>query len=332
MRKTDTRKARKNVDKNFFPGWTRKSLTFTIDDGNVKYDSRFLHILKPYGILGTFNLCSHLTSYLTPDGYREFYRGYEIANHMKYHPTAIPDTDKVTYADELFDPMTSPESPDGELILVPTGTEGLYKFRRSGAKAARPGGWGSKSDNESYKRFIDEGRRELEEIFGKGSVTSFVWPCEEQSHNAEILRYVKGLAEYYAVRKTGEVLDSTGFDMPADRRAWSYNATAKTLLSLMAKYESYPDDGKLKFFSFGVHSGDFETFDKWGDLEEFAKLYGNRPESYYYATVRDIFAYEDAVACLAETENYLFNPTEKPIYLKVEGEKIVLLPNSGIEL
>ena len=26
------------------------------------------------------------------------------------------------------------------------------------------------------------------------------------------------------------------------------------------------------------------------------------------------------------------NPTEKPIYLKVEGEKIVLLPNSGIEL
>ena len=106
----------KNIDKNFFPGWTRKSITFTIDDGNVKYDSQFLDIVKPKGILGTFNLCSHLTSSLTPEEYREFYRGYEISNHMKYHPTAIPDGDKVTVSDEPFDPMTSAESTEGRLV------------------------------------------------------------------------------------------------------------------------------------------------------------------------------------------------------------------------
>ena len=319
----------KNIDKNFFPGWTRKSLTFTIDDGNVKYDSQFLDIVKPYGILGTFNLCSHLTSYLTPEGYRGFYRGYEIANHMKYHPTAIPDGDRVTVSTESFDPMTSRESFEGELILYPTETTGLYKFRR-GTKTPRPGGWGSKADNESYKLFICEGHKELEEIFGEGSIKSFVWPCEEQSHNKEILEYVKGLKEYYGVRKTGEVLDSTCFDMPYDRYAWSYNAAATSLLSLMEKYEAYPDDGKLKFFAFGVHSGDFETAGKWDDLTAFAKTYGNRPEEYYYASVGDIFAYEDAVNSLVITNDSLENPTDIDLYLKIDGERIVLRAKSRI--
>ena len=321
----------KNVDKNFFPGWTRKSVTFTIDDGNVKYDSQFIEIIKPYGILGTFNLCSHLVSALTPEGYRDFYRGYEIANHMKYHPTALVDTDAVEICNEPFDPMTSPDCRDGVTVLIPTEIEGLYKFRRYPGKP-RPAGWGVKADNESYKRFISEGRRELEEIFGAGSINSFVWPCSEQSHNKEILEYVRGLDEYYAVRKTGEVLDSTDFDMPADRRAWSYNATCKTLLSLMEKYEAHPDDGRLKFFSFGVHSGDFETFSKWDDLRAFAAKYGNRPEDYYYASVGDIFAYEDAVSSVVIGEHEITNPSHITVYIKVDGARMLLPPCSAVRI
>lgn len=315
----------------FFPGWTKKSVTFTIDDGNVKYDRIFLDIVKPYGILGTFNLCSHLVSTLTPDGYREFYRGYEIANHMKYHPTALVDGEEVIINNEPFDPMTSPECDEGVTVLIPTEVEGLYKFRRK-TKNPRPGGWGSKADTPRYKQFIDDGKRELETIFGEGSIRSFVWPCEEQSHNREILEYVRGLTEYYGVRKTGEVLDTTGFDMPADRRAWSYNATCKTLLSLMERYESYPDDGRLKFFSFGVHSGDFETFGKWDDLREFAKKYGNRPEDYYYASVGDIFAYADAAESLLITEGRIENPTDKDLFLKISGERVLLCAHTTLEI
>ena len=76
----------KRVDLNFFPGWTRKSVTFTIDDGNIPMDTKFLEIVRPAGILGTFNLCSHWMDKMSPEEYREFYRGYEIANHCKYHP------------------------------------------------------------------------------------------------------------------------------------------------------------------------------------------------------------------------------------------------------
>ncbi len=316
----------------FFPNFTKKSLTFSIDDGNIKYDKMLLDIVKPHGILGTFNLCSHLTKTLSAEQYRDFYRGYEISNHVKYHPTAIPDDKKPVFMKELFDPMTSPESCGEEMVLNPTEIKGIYKSRDKAAKTPRPGGFATKADNESYKRFIHESREELENIFGKGSVNGFVWPGEEQHGNKEILEYVKGLTEYYGVRKTGETRDLTGFDMPSDRRAWSYNANDRSLLSVMELYEKYPDDGKLKFFCFGVHSADFETFARWDDLKEFALKYGDRPDTYYYARVGDIFAYEDAAKALSISENTVENPSDITLYLKINGEKTILSPKQKIHV
>ena len=40
----------KTIDLHFYPGWTRKSMTFTIDDGNVKLDRKFLDITEPAGL------------------------------------------------------------------------------------------------------------------------------------------------------------------------------------------------------------------------------------------------------------------------------------------
>ena len=34
-------KPMKRIDLNFYPGWTRKAITFTIDDGNVELDKKF---------------------------------------------------------------------------------------------------------------------------------------------------------------------------------------------------------------------------------------------------------------------------------------------------
>ena len=97
------------IDKNFFPGWVRKSVTFTIDDGNVPMDRKFLEIVKPAGILGTFNLCSHILGYMTPEEYREFYRGYEIANHGKYHLAALREDMELDISDEPLDRESSDE-------------------------------------------------------------------------------------------------------------------------------------------------------------------------------------------------------------------------------
>ena len=77
------------IDKNYFPGWVRKSFTFTIDDGNIDLDRKFINIVKPYGILGTFNIGMPNLKKYSEEFYREFYKGYGISNHCKYHPQAL---------------------------------------------------------------------------------------------------------------------------------------------------------------------------------------------------------------------------------------------------
>lgn len=77
-----------NIDLNFFPGWTRKSMTFTIDDGNLTLNKKFISYIQPGGFKGTFNLTTPLR-YQAPKNeqynfYRSLYEGYEIGNHCRY--------------------------------------------------------------------------------------------------------------------------------------------------------------------------------------------------------------------------------------------------------
>ena len=92
----------RKIDVNFYPGWTRKAISFSIDDGHLPMDKKFMDIVEPYGIKGTFNLCSERLARMTPDEYREFYRGHEIANHCKYHPAAFLDGEEYDISDEPF--------------------------------------------------------------------------------------------------------------------------------------------------------------------------------------------------------------------------------------
>lgn len=316
----------KKVDLNFFPGFTRKSVTFTIDDGNVRMDTKFLEIVRPSGIIGTFNLCSHWMDKMSPEEYREFYKGYEIANHCKYHPQVFSDTMRYVVSDETFDPMGGEDYTGANPVVYKTGIEDELYVLHGNPKNIRPRGWSNYCEADNYIRYVEEGRRELEEIFGEGSVTGFVYPYGRQG-NTKVREYLYN-SDYYSVRKTGTLLDSTGFRMPEDRKEWTYNATHTSLLSLMEVYENYPDDGELKFFSFGVHSVDFETDKKWDDLKTFAERYGRRPSDFYYASVRDIMAYEDAIAAAVVTDEGIVNNSSLTLYAKCDGERITVAPGS----
>ena len=96
----------KTIDLNFFPGWVRKSITFTIDDGNIPLDKKFMDIVKPYGICGTFNLSTLKFDKYTPEFYREFYRGYGISNHCKLHPFPMTEERRKPVSNEKFNPET----------------------------------------------------------------------------------------------------------------------------------------------------------------------------------------------------------------------------------
>ena len=313
------------VDKNFYPGYVRKAITFSIDDGNIPMDKKFVAITKPHGILGTFNLNSNNLGQMSREEYLEFYRDYGIANHCKYHPVPMRDGVKYEFSDEPFDPETS----DPTLVYKHPTVEGLYKYHitlhHPRDERRPPEGWSTVTDVENFKRFAEEGLAELSEFFGRDNIKSFIWPGGYQS-NAEAHAYLR--EKYRDVRKTGCTLDTTGFALPEDKGHWTYNANHRNLVEVMEKYRDYPDDGELKFFCLGVHSKDFETDDKWEDLKRFSELCGDRPDLYYYASVEDIFDYEEAIDALVVTDEYVENTSDISVFVKVDGASVEIAPKS----
>ena len=72
-----------------YPGGKHKVLTLSYDDGKIQ-DRRLVSIFNKYGIRGTFNLNSGLTSMdirINPEEWKELYAGHEVAVHTCTHPT-----------------------------------------------------------------------------------------------------------------------------------------------------------------------------------------------------------------------------------------------------
>ena len=310
------------IDVNYYPGWTRKAITFSIDDGILDMDKKFMDIVEPYGIRGTFNLCSDRLNKMTPAEYREFYRGHEIANHCKYHPTAFIDGEEYDISDEPFNPETA----DTKKLYPYDGEEGLYH-------AVRPwGGWMKRATAETYIRLIEESHRELEAVFGEGSVRCFVWPYIRQN-NKRLTDYVDSIPYYYGERiDTCVGVDPDVYFAPPSDEHFYLCARQKNLLDMAASFEALPDDGGLKFFCFGVHSIDYEKADKWGELESFARTYGARPEDYFYATVAEIYDYATATRSLLITETEITNPSNIDLYVKIDGERRIVKAKRSIAL
>jgi len=303
------------VDLEFFPGYTRKAITFSIDDGNVKYDKRFLDIVRPYGIKGTFNLYSSNLSSLSPEEYRALYQGYEIGNHCKYHPFLMLSDEKYNIKNEPFDSAKADEK-----YIYPDRVEGLYYVKK-------PQGWRRIAEENAYIGFIKESFDELEEIFGKGSIKSYVWPFRGQN-SPRVQEYIKSAG--YTNARVGAGTGS--FDMPEDRFNLYSNAPASKILSRGEEFSSLSDDGRMKMFIFGVHSHDFESANNWNELEQFCRIYGRRYSEYYYATLSEIFAYEDAKNSVITEGGRLYNPSNITLYLKISGREKILTPNSFIEI
>ncbi len=75
-----------------YPGWVRKALTFSFDDG-VQADRKLVEIFNRYGMKGTFNVSAGRAGTKTKSGisflalseYAELYKGHEVASHGLHH-------------------------------------------------------------------------------------------------------------------------------------------------------------------------------------------------------------------------------------------------------
>lgn len=308
------------ISKPYFPGFTRKSVTFTIDDGKLDTDEKFISIVAPYGIKGTFNLCTDHLGEEERERVLKLYRGFELSNHCAWHPCCFPEERRADIVDAPFDAQTADETkiyPDFEHA------EGLYWVRRSR-------GWRRGAFLEDYLRFAAEAREKLEAVFGKSRVKGFAWPFGRQDVPGAHERLIE--MNFSHIRRGGNVLDSTGYAVPEDLMDWSYTADNTVLKAQVPIYENYPDDGELKFFAAGVHSIDYERDDNFCDLEYFARTFGNKPEQYYTAGVDEIFHYSVCAKQLVITDDTIENPTDTDIYIKIDGEKIVLRAGTTLDL
>lgn len=293
-----------------YKNFVTKAITFTIDDGNLPMDEKFINIVSPYGIRGTFNLTN--AKKLSAEEYRSFYKGYGIANHCKGHPMVFVPGKEYAFSKDPLNPTNGDEA-----LLYPTDDPRVFR--------CYPHTWRTYTDRDTYYALSEISREELLDVFGESAVKDFVWPHGQQKDPVLHERLKK---RYRSIRKTGSLIDSTGFSLPQDMYAWTYNATHDNLLVAAELYEKYPDDGTLKFFSLGVHSVDFETAGKWEDLQRFAERMGGRPDMYYYASVGEIFDYAEAVSALRVDDGHIENPTDTEIYLIVDGTRITLPPHS----
>lgn len=312
------------IDTNYYPGFVRKAVTFTIDDGNLALDEKFISIVKPAGILGTFNLCR--TTAGSAQKYLSLYSGYEVANHHTLH--CLPwrenfDFSKIIIKNEIFNSSTA----DVKYMYI-TSTPGLYyidyKYFSSSSKSPY---WHPIATNETYTQYVDITKNDIEQVFGEGSVVGFAYP--HGTLNSTVKQYLIDAGYLYA-RKTGVLDDKTAFSLPEDRFEWTYNANVTNLNECMEKFDNLSDTGELKFFSFGVHSKDFEG--QWEVLEKFARKYGNRPEDFYYASNRDIFEYQDALEALEIYDDKIVNPTGIDIFVTINNVKTIILANSTYTL
>ena len=302
------------IIKKYYPSFTAKAITFSIDDGNMECDKRFIDIVRPEGIKGTFNLFFGAKRELSDEVYRNFYEGYEIANHCNLHPFAIDTQREYAFSEEPFDAKTA----DKDLVYR-TSRRGVWRIYNKSH-------WAYLADREAYLLLARECNDELEKIFGKGKIKGFVWPYGLQ--NDTELRKKLSLLGFQSIRKTY----TPGFSLPKDRTLWGYNADSSNMDRLIIDFENLEDDGELKFFCFGVHSVDFERANKWEMLSSFAKKYGNRPQDFFYGSVGEIFDYEDAMNSLLIEDGKIYNSSDKRLYVSVNGKKIVLEPNKPYRL
>jgi hypothetical protein len=202
--------------------------------------------------------------------------------------------------------------------------EGLYYYYVQGYS------WHPLSDTEHYLEFAMETQRELEEIFGKGSVKGFVYPHGNQK-NQRVIDYLTEQG-YTNIRRTSPRAKDN-FSLPESRYPWTYNAEHTDFLDLMEQFDQLPDDGELKMFSFGVHPIDYDKNAKWEDLITFAATYGNRPSDFFYGTVDDIFGYEDAIRTVTVEGGRIINNSEAySVYFKHGNERLILAPHSAYDI
>lgn len=132
----------KDLDTEFYPGFTKKALIFSYDDGSMPGDKSLIEHLNAVGYVGSFNIISSHWDTLTEsqlEEKRRIYAGHEIANHTDTHPI-MHEKDQTTGEFKL-----SEEACINDIVTGKKKLESIFGYEVTGLAwpytipAARPG-------------------------------------------------------------------------------------------------------------------------------------------------------------------------------------------------
>lgn len=332
------------ADFNYYPGYTRKAITFSYDDGNRKYDSYVTALLRDYGFRGTFMIAygGRTAAEL------ELYEGHEVGNHSSSHnenykkqewPLSLLLSDVKRQSDCLNEALGTllSEYPDFDVnravsaFAIPYTTD--YRFLSEVTE---------RSDNEALAGMFSAAGAPLDEETLAGMTDGeicFAYFRAIGITNSRRIPYGKGY----------DVNIKNDFDLPYDFLLWEPTMHQSALKSekeeeyvnaYATQYEELPEDGKLKVFYVWGHPSEIDSSGiaggtlpgtpnknlKYRDLEGFLSFFSG--DDYYKATLSEIERYAAAVRGLCVKNGAVVNLSDTDIYMTVtvngEAEELVL--------
>lgn len=326
-----------SVNANYYPGFTRKAVTFSEDDGSAIYDPLFIALLNEYGFKGTFNLNATKTDY-------SIYAGHEVANHG-CHEDGIKTTATTPYT--LSTVLKKIKSMNSQLNSGIAADGNTRNDSVSSFVHPFTSGYRFLSD----KVYTDAAELSaLAALFTAEGKTEYTAEKLGKMTEAEIfLDYLNAIgitSNRYVSNAYG---GSKNFDLPEDFMLWTPTLHQSQLKNTAQDggysntyanaFRNLVDDGTLKLLYIWGHS--FELVNeqyptssasatiKEADLVAFLNAFSG--DEYYKDTVSGIREYVEATRSLIVSGGKVYNPSDLTVYVTVtvedgEAKRIVLAP------
>ena len=277
-----------------YPNFTFKAVTFSFDDGNVSEncDKKLITMMNQYGVKGTFNLYPYRWRDCTDTVLKEriqLYDGHEVANHSYSHFKTLPYLDQNNVIQA------------GEVV------DSDHEW----------------TEEEALKQ-IQFGNVVLKDWFGY-EMRGFVYPGGyPEQYRPSMKTYMKNNGIVYA----RPVAVSKNFELPTDWLGWKNTCKSENMGEYIDSYFSL-NPGELKVFSVWGHSQDLNTYETWDVFEDLCLKIQQNTDTIWNPTNIELYDYIKATEELEITDSAVTNRSDRTVYLRINNQKVSLLPNES---
>lgn len=268
-----------------YPGFTNKAATFSFDDGRSE-DAQLIEVFNEYGVHGTFNLVSD-------------------QNILK-----DADDAQKAYVKELYKGQEIANHVKSHPHMDSTGSAGPMEVYVA--------------DSTTFIQKINEGKAELEEIFGEGTVKGYAWPYNDPTtylsnpgkEAQAVSDYVTSSEDIVYARRT----ETTGdFDVPENFHEWKFTKHYSALPSIGDKFFADTSD-ELRLMSLWGHSYEFSGNAKVTLISDF--LAKATESNIWIPTNIEYVNYINAMNSAVVGENSITNNSDIDLYFIVNYKPI----------